>query len=178
MTSPMIDPLRFILVALCVLGAACASAAGEVDQRPSASACFVRTTITPDDGTQSPVPVQLEIADTAEARTTGLMHRQHLAANAGMLFVFPGRRSGDSGFWMYNTLIPLDIAFLDEDGYIDRILSMVPCPHAHPLRCPSYRPGVSYRQAVETNAGFFVRHQLREGDRLLLGNACLAEPQP
>ena len=157
------------------------AAAARADTSPlrSTPACFVsngdKAAHTPAEASRPPVLVQLEIADTAEARATGLMHRQYLDADAGMLFVFSGQRTGNTGFWMYNTLIPLDIAFLDKDGSIGRILNMVPCPHQQATRCPSYRPGVSYHQAVEMSAGFFDRHGLHEGDRLLTGAACSFE---
>lgn len=153
------------------------------DELQTAAACFIHSPEHlagpsadphPSSAQRPPVAVQLEIADTAEARSTGLMHRKRLDDDSGMLFVFPGARAGHTGFWMYNTLIPLDIAFLDNDGYIVRVLSMVPCPHDRPGQCRSYRPDVSYRRAVEMNAGFFGEHQLREGDRLLIGDACLA----
>lgn len=121
------------------------------------------------------VSLTLEIADTAESRTTGLMQREHLAPDTGMLFIFTATRPGNAGFWMYNTLIPLDIAFLNAEGEILRILTMTPCPHGNPGRCPSYRPGVSYNSALETNAGFFAHHGLRHGDRVEVGSACHME---
>lgn len=124
------------------------------------------------------IPLRLEIADTPESRSTGLMHREHLPPDAGMLFIFSATRPGHAGFWMYNTLIPLDIAFLDEEGRILRILGMVPCPHRTPSRCRSYSPNVSYTKALETNAGFFVRHGLQPGDRLQVGDECRPEASP
>lgn len=161
------------------------------DELQTTAACFIHSaehlrehlkqtsaSAQPNSAQRPPVTVQLEIADTAEARSTGLMHRQHLADDAGMLFVFPNQRAGHSGFWMYNTLIPLDIAFLDNDGYIVRVLTMVPCPHHRPGQCRSYRPDAPYWRAVEMNAGFFDRQQLSEGDRLLVGKACLPESPP
>ena len=83
-----------------------------------------------------------------------------------MLFVFEGPT--ESGFWMMNTLIPLSIAFIAEDGEILRILEMEPCEEDP---CPTYDPGVTYHQALEVNAGAFDRWGVREGDvfRLLDG---------
>jgi uncharacterized membrane protein (UPF0127 family) len=66
----------------------------------------------------------------------------------GMLFMFPS--DSDGGFWMKDTLIPLDIAFFDADGTLVNLLTMEPCATAP---CPSYRPGGSYRYAVEAPAG-------------------------
>jgi uncharacterized membrane protein (UPF0127 family) len=73
-----------------------------------------------------------------------------LGALRGMLFVWPDDVS--SGFWMKDTLIPLDIAFFAADGSLVDRLSMVPC-EADP--CPSYRPSGPYRTALEVPAGGF-----------------------
>ena len=112
------------------------------------------------------VAVDVEVADSDEERAAGLMHRELLPADAGMIFVFPEEASG--GFWMKNTLIPLSIAFADADGRILRILDMEPC-EADP--CRIYDPGVSYRSALEVNQGAFSDWGVEEGDRLTLETA-------
>lgn len=61
----------------------------------------------------------VELADTAEARARGLMFRESLAADAGMLFVYESPRR--AAFWMKNTLIPLDIIFADATGTVTRV---------------------------------------------------------
>jgi hypothetical protein len=66
----------------------------------------------------------------------------------GMLFVFQADSEG--GFWMKNTLIPLDIAFFTADGGFVDALTMVPCVEDP---CPTYRPDGSYRYALEAPAG-------------------------
>ena len=109
------------------------------------------------------VEVAVEVADDDEERQVGLMNRESLPADAGMLFVFQEDSSG--GFWMKNTLIPLSIAFADADGEILRILDMEPC-EADP--CEIYDPGVFYRSALEVNQGAFDRLGVEEGDRLRL----------
>ncbi|MBA3592072.1 DUF192 domain-containing protein, partial [Methylibium sp.] len=60
--------------------------------------------------------IQAEVARTPEQRATGLMHRTALGANDGMLFVFD--EPGVQCFWMKNTLLPLSIAYLSDDGRI------------------------------------------------------------
>ena len=109
------------------------------------------------------VTVAVELADTPSERERGLMGRRSLDADAGMVFVFPEPVSG--GFWMKDTLIPLSIAFYDQDGRILRILDMEPCRQDP---CPVYEPGVTYRGALEVNRGAFRRWGVLEGDRLRL----------
>ena len=66
----------------------------------------------------------VEVARTAEQQERGLMHRRTLGANQGMLFPFDPPRA--AGFWMRNTLIPLDLIFIRPDGSIARIATGVP----------------------------------------------------
>ncbi len=89
------------------------------------------------------------------------MNRRSLPAKAGMVFAFQESHSG--GFWMKNTLIPLDIAFYGAGGKILRILTMQPC-RTEP--CRIYDPKVSYRGALEVNAGSFRRWKVNVGGRI------------
>ena len=107
--------------------------------------------------------VRVEIADTVEERQQGLMHRESLADDAGMVFIFFENTRG--GFWMKDTLIPLSIAFFDEEGRILEIIDMEPC-RADP--CPTYDPGVTYRGALEVNQGAFERWGVEERDEITL----------
>ncbi len=88
------------------------------------------------------------VAATEEQRAQGLMLVTALDAVDGMLFVFPS--DGTGGFWMKDTLIPLDIAFFDVDGRLVDVLSMVPCEEDP---CLVYRPSGAYRYALEANPG-------------------------
>lgn len=88
------------------------------------------------------------VAERPDQRSQGLMDITDLGDLDGMLFVFPS--DSDGGFWMKNTLIPLDIAFFDADGDLVNTLTMEPCT-ADP--CPTYRPGGAYRYVVEAPAG-------------------------
>ncbi len=88
------------------------------------------------------------VADTAERRRRGLMFVEDLGDLDGMLFVFPEERAG--GFWMKNTVIPLDIAFFDSDGALVDLLTMDPCREEP---CPTYTPSASYRYALEAPRG-------------------------
>jgi uncharacterized membrane protein (UPF0127 family) len=109
------------------------------------------------------VTVDVEVADDQTERARGLMGRNELAPDAGMIFVFPEDTRG--AFWMKDTLIPLSIAFYGEDGEILRILDMEPCRGED---CPLYDPGVAYRGALEVNQGAFERWNVEEGDRIRL----------
>jgi hypothetical protein len=110
---------------------------------PEAVAGFGITTLALD-GTD----LLVAVADDSDELQQGLMRLEDLGDLDGMLFVFDG--DTDSGFWMKNTLIPLDIAFFNaEGGYVDGF-RMDPCA-ADP--CPTYRPAGSYRYALEMPAG-------------------------
>ena len=91
------------------------------------------------------------------------MGRTSLREDRGMVFLFERRTT--SGFWMKDTLIPLSIAFWDEDERIVAIVDMTPC-EGDP--CPTYRPGVPYVGAVEVNRGWFERSGVGIGDRVEL----------
>jgi uncharacterized protein len=110
------------------------------------------------------VAVKVEIADSPSERRRGLAGRRTLAPRAGMLFVYDEDVRG--GFWMKDTLIPLDIAFVGARGRIVRIFTMGPCRRDP---CRVYDPGVSYRTALEVNAGSFRRWGVRVGDRVSRG---------
>jgi hypothetical protein len=88
------------------------------------------------------------VADDPGERSQGLMFVESLGDLDGMLFVFD--RDVRSGFWMKDTLIRLDIAFFSSDGVFVDGLTMEPC-EVDP--CPNYRPGGSYRYALEMPAG-------------------------
>jgi uncharacterized protein len=121
------------------------------------------------------LPLLVELATTPEQHTLGLMERRKLADTAGMLFLYPGDQPDSAGFWMFRTRIPLDIAFMDSTGTIRSIQHMVPCPSDIANGCPSYPPGVAYRAALEVNAGYFARHKVALGARMLLGDTTLVK---
>jgi uncharacterized protein len=116
-----------------------------------------RATISTQDGRR--IALRVEIARTPAEWARGLSGRTTLARNAGMLFVYP--RAARRSFWMRNTHIPLEIAFLDARGRIRRTLRMEPC-HADP--CRLYNAGFAFRSALEVNAGSFARWRVRRGD--------------
>lgn len=109
----------------------------------------------------------VKVADTADRQRHGLMEVPELPPGTGMWFPFTAERTG--GFWMFGTLVPLDIAFLDREGTILRVLAMEPC-EGDASACPSYDPGVAYWHAVEFPAGWLARIGIDEGDRIELAD--------
>ncbi len=116
----------------------------------------------------------LELAETPDEQTRGLMFRESLPWDEGMLFVY--NRPVRTGFWMGNTLIPLSIAFVLEDGTILDIQDMEQLgilDPAKPLpRYTTYYPPGPYFNALETNQGWFAANNVHPGDRLVL---CLGQ---
>jgi uncharacterized protein len=110
----------------------------------------------------------VEVAERDDQRSFGLMERTALAEDAGMVFLYGSEQSAGAGFWMYRTLIPLDIGYFDDDGTFVAIVGMDPCLHAEPARCRTYEPGVAYHGALEVNRGWFARHGVGLGDRIVV----------
>jgi uncharacterized membrane protein (UPF0127 family) len=97
------------------------------------------------------VDFRCEVADTPSERSLGLMNRESLPADAGMLFLFD--EPAIQTFWMKNTLIPLDIVFMDENGQVINIEQALPepgIPDNELTRYPSERPAP---WVVELNMG-------------------------
>ena len=102
--------------------------------------------------------VKTAINETQRAK--GLMGVTSLPSDEGMLFVFETPQPAH--FWMKNTLIPLDIAFIDESYQIVKITSM------NPLTGRASSSGKLVKFVVETNRGWFSRNNIREGTRLVI----------
>ena len=148
--------MKALLISLTVLGAIVAGMSA-VRVRPAPPTVSIRT----DTGT---VTVRVEVARTPEAWSRGLMGRQTLAENTGMLFIFPDDTVRT--FWMKDTVIPLDVIFVNASGAIVSIKTMAPC--VNKPACPTYESGVPARYALEVAAGFAARNGVRPGDALTL----------
>ncbi len=107
--------------------------------------------------------VTVELARTELERMRGLMQRERLAPDAGMLFVFD--ESEDHSFWMKDTLIPLDMIFVDEGG---RVVGVV--ERAEPRTLSPRAVGVPSRYVLEVNGGWAAAHGVRPGDRVRFEN--------
>jgi hypothetical protein len=100
--------------------------------------------------------VEVEVAATPESRTRGLMWRKELRPGQGMLFVFPEEEV--QGFWMKNTLIPLDMLFIDSKGLIVGIIE-----RAEPHSLTQRSVGVPSRYVLEVSGGWCQSLGLKRG---------------
>lgn len=108
--------------------------------------------------------IDIEIVDTEALRALGLMHRNHLAENQGMLFVHSDQTIRH--VWMKNTLIALDIIFLSDDGKIVSVLRNLPPCAQDP--CPISASSAPAQYMLEVNAGFIDKHGIQPGQEVLL----------
>lgn len=108
--------------------------------------------------------ISAEIADSPEERMIGLMNRESLERDSGMLFFFEDEEYRT--FWMKNTLIPLDIVYIAGDGSIVDIAYAVPC-EADP--CPVYPSSAPAMYVLEVNAGYTAENGFGIGDKVNIG---------
>ncbi len=104
--------------------------------------------------------VYVEIADEPNERSQGLMFRENLEWDRGMFFVFEDERI--LSFWMKNTLIPLDMLFIDTDFRIVDIKENAPPCKEDP--CPSYPSKQSAKYVLEVNSGFVLENNIKIDD--------------
>lgn len=110
--------------------------------------------------------IRAEVAADHASRSQGLMFRERLGANEGMLFVF--ERPSAQCFWMRNTRIPLSIAFIDDDGTIVNILDMKPFDES------SHCSAKPVRFALEMDQGWFAKRGIKAG--AVLSNSQVFSP--
>lgn len=115
---------------------------------------------------------ELELALDPAARNRGLMYRDHIDADGGMLFVFPG--SYPRRFWMANCLVDMDILFLDDEGFVTTVREMFAeplqrdneSPAEYFARLPRYPSNGPARFAIELRHGTTARLGIAVGDRV------------
>jgi len=117
--------------------------------------------ITVENGSQTQ-GLTVELAVNIAERAKGLMYRQSLPEDRGMLFLFPGESRG--GFYMKNTYIPLDIAYIGADGRVQEIRQ------GKPLDETVLRPEKPYSMVLEVNQGWFERHGMGVGSLVRVPN--------
>ena len=106
------------------------------------------------------LPLKIEIPNTQAEFQLGLMFRESLEQNSGMFFAF--EENGEHSFHMRHTTIPLDIAFITEDGVIESI------KHLEPLRSSPVYPDSDIRYAIEVNRGWFAENDVNVGDNVFV----------
>jgi uncharacterized membrane protein (UPF0127 family) len=134
------------LTFIALLAAACGGGSGGLET--------AKITLVGGDGARTELAV--ELARTVEERSRGLMFREELGEDRGMLFVFA--EDSEGSFWMKDTSIPLSIAFIEGDGTILDVQDM------EPLTEERHKPPGPYRYALEVNQGWFQRHDRGAGD--------------
>jgi uncharacterized protein len=102
--------------------------------------------------------IDVEIADTAESRQKGLMFKDSLPEEQGMLFIF--EKEQKMSFWMKNTEIPLSIAYISKSGVIREIHNL------YPLSEKAVQSSHSVLYALEVNQGFFDKKGIKVGDSI------------
>lgn len=115
------------------------------------------TVVLPDGST-----VQIELATDDDTRAQGLMFRDRVPEGTGMLFLFP--EAGDFPFWMKNTLVPLDMIWIDDQRRVVHVEHDVPPCKADP--CPSYPPHAVAKYVLELGAGQAAKHRVANGSTL------------
>ncbi|MFA3783746.1 DUF192 domain-containing protein [Melioribacteraceae bacterium 4301-Me] len=103
--------------------------------------------------------IDIEIADTDEKRELGLMYRDKMEENRGMLFIFP--QETYQSFWMKNTIIPLDMIFINANKEIIKIQK-----NTIPYSEQSYSSEKPAKYVIEVNAGYCDRHGIKEGNKI------------
>ncbi len=121
---------------------------------------MLRDTITIQKSDGQSVVFDVEMALSLKDQEKGLMHRTSMPNNEGMLFLFPGL--GQRIFWMKNTLIPLDILFIDMDGTILHIHHM-----AKPQDLTQITSEEPSRAVLELNGGISAKLGIKKGDKIL-----------
>lgn len=110
-----------------------------------------------------PVSVTVEIADTPEKTSHGLMYRQKLEEGTGMLFVFPDEEP--RSFWMKNTFVPLSIGFFDSKKKLIDIQDMEPVKSEMQSDLPTYPSRGPAQYALEVPKGWFKKHKIKIGTK-------------
>jgi uncharacterized protein len=112
--------------------------------------------------------LDLELARTPQEHERGLMFRDSLPPDSGMLFVYQSQ--AQEAYWMFNTLIPLSIAWIDRDGTIVDIQDMPRLndpSNVQEAGLHTYPPAAPYWYALEVNQGWFVQHGVAVGQQIM-----------
>ncbi|MCF7871955.1 DUF192 domain-containing protein [Candidatus Woesearchaeota archaeon] len=108
---------------------------------------------------------EIEISKTQQTREIGLMHKEYMESNKGMLFIFD--RPDNYPFWMKNTIIPLDIIWINSNQEIAHIEEAIPCKNDP---CQIYNPNKKALYVLEINQGISKNYKFEEGNKVILKN--------
>ena len=150
-------PPRAVLLLVALAACRAPSAPADRPGGPDAAPAPARVVLESPSGRVSTVAVEVVRSEAEQAR--GLMFREKLGPDEGMLFVF--HESTDHAFWMKNTLLPLDMIFIDERREVAGIVE-----RATPLSTEPRSVGRPSRFVLEVNGGFAAAHGVRMGDRV------------
>lgn len=148
---PLLHALGWLVAAALLLSVVPGPARARGEPSPSPPAPRATATVVFGQDT-----VRAEVARTPEERSRGLMYREDLPEDAGMLFIFPD--NSVRGFWMQNTYLPLDIAFMDPSFRIVDIQQM------EPMTTDQHLGRAPFTYALEVNQGWFEAHGVQVGD--------------
>ncbi|HEV8609687.1 MAG TPA: DUF192 domain-containing protein [Thermoanaerobaculia bacterium] len=152
--------IPFFLTILLALSSACGGAA---KSSPTPPPTATSTAVT---GPRAVLPsgavYSIEIARTPEDQAQGLMFRESLPARSGMLFLFTD--AGPHKFWMKNTMIPLDMIWMDAEGRVLFVSADTPPCKADP--CPNYGPDVPAASVLEIAGGMAAKEKVTVGSRI------------
>ncbi|MFN3344513.1 MAG: DUF192 domain-containing protein [Chloroherpetonaceae bacterium] len=150
-----------LLLLLMLIGVACKS--DKNNTRSVESAKPVKANIVKKKIQVDTAFIMVELADDEQKRQMGLMFRDSLEANSGMLFIFPEPKK--QSFWMKNCRFPIDIAYIDASRRITDIVSMEPpeSPFIPDDSLPTYPSSVPVPYALEVPKGWFEARGIRVG---------------
>ena len=149
--NPQFSILHSVLAAIILLSVSCGAAPKSSTPTPAPAGPSV---VLP-----SGSRYRVELARTSEEQAQGLMFREALPPNAGMLFLFP--EPGTHKFWMKNTMIPLDIIWMDSTGKVVFVSPNTPQCRADP--CPNYGPDQSALNVLEIAGGMAKQEKVEVG---------------
>ena len=160
---------RFLAAgALAALVSACGAAPGKASGPSTATPTPAPSAASAASGPRAEMPsgavYRLELALTPEEQAQGLMYRENLPDRTGMIFVFD--QEGNHHFWMKNTMIPLDMIWMDASGKVIFVSANTPPCKADP--CATYGPDAPARQVLEIAGGMAAREKITVGSTLKL----------
>lgn len=148
-----------VLLSVCIVLAASLVGCQKSGETPKGDSFSTREVRLPDGAR-----ILTEIKATQDDRAQGMMFRDSLAADRGMLFVH--EQPGQYGYWMFNCRIPLDIVWLDSAKTIVEMSPDTPPCKTDASQCPSYGGTKTSQFVVELQAGSIARHGLKTGDKI------------